>query len=211
MQSHYLNLCWNIVNCTLRNKLQWNLNRNSYIFIQENAFENVVWKEAAILFWPQCVKSMLISHCSNIYLFYELRLWYSVKSQRSNAFDYLCSQKKCHVFFYLCHRYSVKQVFYHYFYWKKKLSILLFSYVLLFGTLVYIATLKSSYYQNECWVDNWNLSNKLRWSLSQNIKNFFYLSTKLVYENLCWIDYFFLGINELTHVFVSPRSWYSGM
>ena len=32
----------NIVYWTLRNKLQWNLNRNSYIFIQENAFENVV-------------------------------------------------------------------------------------------------------------------------------------------------------------------------
>ena len=34
----------NIVNWTLGNKLQWNLKRNSYIFIQENAFENVVWK-----------------------------------------------------------------------------------------------------------------------------------------------------------------------
>ena len=37
--SHYLSLCWNIVDLTLRNKLQWNLNRNSCIFIQENAFE----------------------------------------------------------------------------------------------------------------------------------------------------------------------------
>ena len=32
-----------------RNKPQWNLNQNSYIFIQENAIENVVWKMAAIL------------------------------------------------------------------------------------------------------------------------------------------------------------------
>ena len=30
--------------------------KNSYIFIQENAFENVVWKMAAILSQPQCVK-----------------------------------------------------------------------------------------------------------------------------------------------------------
>ena len=30
--SHYLNLCYNIVNSTLRDKLQWNLNRNPYIF-----------------------------------------------------------------------------------------------------------------------------------------------------------------------------------
>ena len=36
-----------IVNRTLRNKLQWNFNSN--IFIQENAFENVVWEMVAIL------------------------------------------------------------------------------------------------------------------------------------------------------------------
>ena len=54
--SHYLNQCWNIVNWTPRNKLQWNVNRNSNIFIQENPFENGVWKMAAILSRPQCVK-----------------------------------------------------------------------------------------------------------------------------------------------------------
>ena len=52
---HYLNQCWNIVNWTLRNKLQWNLKQNSYIFIEENAFENVVWKMAAILSRSPCV------------------------------------------------------------------------------------------------------------------------------------------------------------
>ena len=46
--SHYLNQWWNIVNRTLRNKLQWNFNKNSYIFIEENAFENVVWKMVSI-------------------------------------------------------------------------------------------------------------------------------------------------------------------
>ena len=55
--SHYLNQCWNIVNLNLRNKFQWNLNRYSYIFIQENGFENVVWKMSAILSLPQCVKN----------------------------------------------------------------------------------------------------------------------------------------------------------
>ena len=30
--------CWNIVNWTLGNKFQWNLNRKLYIFLQENAF-----------------------------------------------------------------------------------------------------------------------------------------------------------------------------
>ena len=39
---NYLNQCWNIVNWPLRNKLQWIFNRNSYIFIEENMFENVV-------------------------------------------------------------------------------------------------------------------------------------------------------------------------
>ena len=37
--SHYLTQCWDIVNWPLRN-IQWNFNRNSYIFIPENAF----WK-----------------------------------------------------------------------------------------------------------------------------------------------------------------------
>ena len=53
--SHYLNQWWNIVNWTYRNKLWWNFNRNSYIFIQENAFETGVWEMAAILSRPQFV------------------------------------------------------------------------------------------------------------------------------------------------------------
>ena len=44
------------VDSTLRNKLQWNVNRISNILIQENAFEWVVYKMAAILSRPQCVK-----------------------------------------------------------------------------------------------------------------------------------------------------------
>ena len=40
--SHYLNQCCNIDSWTLGNKFQWNHNRNSYIQIEENAFENVV-------------------------------------------------------------------------------------------------------------------------------------------------------------------------
>ena len=57
--SHYLNQCWNIVNWTLRNKLQWSPNQNSKIFIQENAFVNVVWKMAAILSRPQYVSRFM--------------------------------------------------------------------------------------------------------------------------------------------------------
>ena len=53
--SHYLNQWWNIVNQTLGKKLQWNLKQNSFVFIQENALENVVWKMVAILSLPECI------------------------------------------------------------------------------------------------------------------------------------------------------------
>ena len=53
--SHYLNQCWNIVNWTPGNKLQWNLNRNLYIFIQENTYENGVYEMVSILSQPQWV------------------------------------------------------------------------------------------------------------------------------------------------------------
>ena len=54
--TRYLNQWWNIVNWTLRNKLQWNFNRNSNIFINKNAFEDVVCEMVSILSRPQCVK-----------------------------------------------------------------------------------------------------------------------------------------------------------
>ena len=59
-QIHYLNQCWYSVNWTLRNKLQWNFNWNSNIFIRENALQNVVCKMASILPRPQCVKKVCI-------------------------------------------------------------------------------------------------------------------------------------------------------
>ena len=40
--SHYLNQCWNIVDCTLVNKLHWNLNCNLFRFIKRNAFGSVL-------------------------------------------------------------------------------------------------------------------------------------------------------------------------
>ena len=52
--SHYLIQCWNIVNLNLKDKLQSNLKRNSYIFIQENAFENAVCKNGGHLVSAQC-------------------------------------------------------------------------------------------------------------------------------------------------------------
>ena len=57
--------CWNIINWTLSNKLQWNFNRNSCIFIQENSFENVVWNMATILSQPQCVNVLRLKQNGN--------------------------------------------------------------------------------------------------------------------------------------------------
>ena len=50
----------NIVILDLWNQLKWNLKRNQYIFIQENALESVVWKMAAVLSRPQCVELMVV-------------------------------------------------------------------------------------------------------------------------------------------------------
>ena len=49
--SHYLKQCWNSVNWTPGNKLQWDFNRNLYIFIQENALENVVYENGGRFVW----------------------------------------------------------------------------------------------------------------------------------------------------------------
>ena len=42
----------------MKNKYQGNFNQNMVILVQENAFGNVVWKFAAILFCPDSVNSL---------------------------------------------------------------------------------------------------------------------------------------------------------
>ena len=41
---------------TPRNRLQWNIYRNSNIFLSRKSVWNVIWKMAFILFRPQCVR-----------------------------------------------------------------------------------------------------------------------------------------------------------
>ena len=48
---------WILLIGLLRTNFCKNVNRNAYIFIQENAFEYVVWKMATILPRPQCAKA----------------------------------------------------------------------------------------------------------------------------------------------------------
>ena len=61
-QAIYLNQCWIIVNWTLGNKLQWNFNQNTKLFICKNASENIVCEMASIVqgenscrtYWVKC-------------------------------------------------------------------------------------------------------------------------------------------------------------
>ena len=54
--------CWDIVNWSLRNPFQWDLNRNSYIFFQETAIENVVCEMLSSSSRPRCVKKGFKCH-----------------------------------------------------------------------------------------------------------------------------------------------------
>ena len=71
-----------IVNWTLGNKLQWNLNWNLYIFIQQNVFENVFRKMATILFLTQCVKFLQLIQRLGTCKFHQLHAQYSIELQR---------------------------------------------------------------------------------------------------------------------------------
>ena len=56
----------------LGTKFQWNVNRNSYNFIQENPFKNVVCEMASILSRPQWVKIVHRQKWSRMSMFYLL-------------------------------------------------------------------------------------------------------------------------------------------
>ena len=46
---NYINQCWIVANCARRNKLKWNFDRNTELYIHENAPENTVCEMVAIL------------------------------------------------------------------------------------------------------------------------------------------------------------------
>ena len=70
--SHYLNQHWVIVNLTPRNKLQWNFNQNTKLFIHENASKNIVCKMAAILSWGRWVKQIVL--CLNASIHWKAKI-----------------------------------------------------------------------------------------------------------------------------------------
>ena len=65
MPSHYLNQCWVNVNWSLRNKLQWNLNQNKKLFIQENAFEIIVCQNGSHVVQGEVSYTLCIHECSH--------------------------------------------------------------------------------------------------------------------------------------------------
>ena len=79
MPSHFLDQCWNTFDWTPGNKLQWNFNQNSYIFIQGNTLENIVCKMALIFSHPQCIKWLRWGYklISRIYI---LRIYWHVNA-----------------------------------------------------------------------------------------------------------------------------------
>ena len=66
--SYYLNQCWLIVNWLLTNKLQWNLNQNINLFVDENAYENIFCEMKAILSRGRWVKDLWILIAEGTYL-----------------------------------------------------------------------------------------------------------------------------------------------
>ena len=68
--SHYLNQCWVTVDWVLRNKFQWNFiltTKNTKLFINEHASENIVCEMAAILSrgrWVEFCMAQWLTFCS---------------------------------------------------------------------------------------------------------------------------------------------------
>ena len=71
---HHQNQCCNIVNSSIRNKLQWNCKRNPYISFQENTFENTICEMAVVLPRPQCSNQNRINGWFGTEAFADIRL-----------------------------------------------------------------------------------------------------------------------------------------
>ena len=120
----HLNQCWLIVNCSLRNNVQWHINRNALVFFQENAFENIVWKMAAILYQPQCVRcgdsidthsgeivktvppkydnhNLFLKNHANIFIYKTMLTYIDCKTGRSLEVCRWCVDQK-----FFCHTYN---------------------------------------------------------------------------------------------------------
>ena len=99
--SHYRHQRWLIVNWNHRNTLQWNSNRNSHIFIQENSYENAVCKIVVILCRPQYVNVNIHCYYSNIWdrsrrYLTKIPMRSCAKQQMSSAYFHVCFWSSSH-------------------------------------------------------------------------------------------------------------------
>ena len=100
--NHYLTQCWYIVNSNLTNKLLWNLKRNSYIFIHENAFQSRPcrlrnaakhdWNRTKIIFvFPMNLKSINGVICQNVQTYGPVWLYILRKVLRQYGYELINS------------------------------------------------------------------------------------------------------------------------
>ena len=92
-----------IDNWTPVNIFQWNLKWNTKRFIQENVFENAVWKRVAILSGPQCVN---IAKTSHIEQRYTSNVHINALQWRYNEHDGVSNHQSCHYCDWLLNRLS---------------------------------------------------------------------------------------------------------
>ena len=91
MTSHYLNLCWFLVNLALENNIWRKLNQNTIISIQENWFEKVICKKSAIFFRPHCVNDLVKwpPPSPSIYIYISHSVKYNMLLNTKNINKYL--------------------------------------------------------------------------------------------------------------------------
>ena len=84
-----------------------NLNRNSYIFIQEKAFGNVIWKMAAILSRPQCGNNPNRGISVSAALWYEyFNYWFHIVSPIMDSYIYTVITNLCSLWHHIYHGWS---------------------------------------------------------------------------------------------------------
>ena len=87
--SDNLSHCWNTVNWTLRNKLQWNFNRNSDI-----SFQKMHLKVSSAKWQPFCFGLNVLTHCPRVEVAVLFKVWFSNSLYGIVACMGTCIEKK---------------------------------------------------------------------------------------------------------------------
>ena len=96
--SNQLNQCWHVIRQFLRNKLQWNMNQNTHIFFDRNAFWNIICNMSAILFRIPCFR-YLFCHLRPCLYRPQYSLLISIIST-SNLSGFTTTSYSCHTVMY---------------------------------------------------------------------------------------------------------------